>query len=285
MFDLHVHTTASDGEFSPKEIVNLALKNEVSTIAIADHDTVDGLQEAIEEGKKIGVEVIPAVELNAHIEKGKMHILGYYMDYNDPNFKNKMEEFKRDRNERNQKFIEEFNKQNINISIEDVKKYAFGEILAKPHFTRALLEKHYINDTEEAYTNYFNAYPMNTIKRKEILPEEAIEIIKNAGGIAVIAHPITLKRSNEELEKLLLELKSYGLDGIECYNNIHSQEDIENLTGIAKKLGLLITSGSDFHGPISTPGVELGKGKNNNICNTLDVLENFKSYIEKHHKA
>ncbi len=281
MFDLHVHTTASDGEFSPEEIVKLAAKNNVTTIAIADHDTVSGLDMAIEMGKSLNVEVIPGVELNAHVEKGKMHILGYNMDYKNIDFANKMNELKQDRDERNEKFIKEFNKQNINISIEAVKKYAFGEILAKPHFARALFEKHYINDIEEAYTKYFNAYPMNTIKRKPLLPKDAIQIIKKAGGIAVLAHPVTLKLDNNQLEQKILELKSFGLDGIECYNNIHTQEDIEKLNLIANKLNMLVTAGSDFHGPISTPNVELGRGRNNNIYNLPNILENFKSYIKK----
>lgn len=279
MLDLHVHTTASDGELSPEEVVRLAAQNKVTTIAIADHDTVSGLDRAIEEGKKLNIKVIPGVELNSYVEKGKMHILGYNMDYKKSEFASKMKELKQDRDERNRKFIEEFNNQNINITLEDVKKYAFGEILAKPHFAQALLNKNYIKDIEEAYSKYFNAYPMNTIKREALMPKDAIQIIKQAGGIAVLAHPVTLKLDDEQLEQKIQELKSYGLDGIECYNNIHTQEDINKLRSIADKFNLLITAGSDFHGPISTPNVEIGRGKNNNIYNTIDILENLKEYI------
>lgn len=279
MLDLHVHTTISDGELSPEEVVRLAAKNKVTTIAIADHDSVSGLDRAIEEGKKLNIEVIPGVELNSYVEKGKMHILGYCMDYKNIDFANKMNELKEIRNERNRKFIQEFNNQNICIALEDVKKYAFGEILAKPHFAQVLLEKGYITDIEEAYSKYFNVYPMNTIKRDLLTPKDAIQIIKQAGGIAVLAHPITLKLEEEQLKQKIQELKSYGLDGIECYNNIHTQEDIEKLRKIANKMKLLITAGSDFHGPISTPNVEIGRGKNNNIYNIQGVLENLKEYI------
>lgn len=277
MFDLHVHTTASDGELTPTEIVKLAEKENVKTIAICDHDTIDGLEEAIVQGEKSGVEVIPGIELNAKVPKGKMHVLGYYVDYKDEKFANTMLHLKKDRDERNQEFIKEFNKQGINITIEDVKKNAFGNVLAKPHFARALLDRKYISDIEETYTNYFNVPPMNQIKRKSITPNEAFDIIKQAGGIVVLAHPITLKLDYDELEMKIKELKEMGLDGIECYNNIHTEDDIKKLREIAVRNNLLITAGSDFHGPISTPDVKIGRGINNNIIpKENDILEKLK---------
>ncbi len=282
MIDLHVHTTASDGEYDPKDVVRMAKENNVTTIAIADHDTVTGLDEAIEEGKRVGVEVIPAIELNAKVEKGKMHILGYYINYKDINFMHAMERLRKDREDRNIKFIEEFHKQNVDITLEQVKKYAIGSVIAKPHFARALYDNGYINDIEEAYTNYFNVPPMKNIKRQSISPKLAIELIKKAGGIAVIAHPVTLKIDNDELDKKIKELKLYGLDGIECYNNIHTKEDIIKLKEIANKNNMLITAGSDFHGLISTPEVIIGRGKNDNIITDMpDMLDKIKDYIKK----
>ena len=279
MIDLHVHTTASDGEYNPKDVIKMAKENNVETIAIADHDTVAGLEEAIEEGEKIGVEVIPAIELNAKVEKGKMHILGYYMDYKDKDFMQAMETLRKDREDRNMEFIEEFHKQNVNITLDQVKKYAIGRIIAKPHFARALYDNGYINDIEEAYTNYFNVPPMKNIKRQSITPKQAIDLIKNAGGIAVIAHPVTLKLNDDELNKEIKELKSYGLDGIECYNNIHTKEDINKLKKIANENDMLITAGSDFHGPITTPGVIIGRGKDDNIITDIpDMLDKIKNY-------
>lgn len=278
MIDLHLHTTASDGEYNPKDVIKLAKENGVDTVAIADHDTVAGLEEAIEEGKKIGVEVISGVELNANVEKGKMHILGYYMDYKDAEFVKAMESLKKDREDRNNEFIDEFHKQNVNITLEQVKKYAIGSIIAKPHFARALYDNGYIKDIEEAYTNYFNVPPMKNIKRQSITPKQAIELIKNAGGIAVIAHPVTLKLDDNELDEKIKELKKYGLDGMECYNNIHTKEDIAKLKEIANKNNMLITAGSDFHGPITTPGVIIGRGKDDNIIADIpDMLEKMKN--------
>lgn len=282
MIDLHVHTTASDGEYMPSKIVKMAKENNVTTVAITDHDTIEGIEEAIEAGTKLGIEIIPGIELNAKVPKGKMHIVGYFFDINNKEFLKKMAELKKDREDRNQQFIEEFNKKGIAITLEQVKKYVIGNVVGKPHFARALYDNGYIKDIEEAYSNYFNVEPFNEIKRKGITPREAIQIIKNAGGIAVIAHPVTLKLDDEELKNKIQELKEYGLDGIECYNNIHTKEDIKKLKEIAQENNLLITAGSDFHGPITTPNVKIGRGKDDNIISDIpDMLEKIKKYAKK----
>lgn len=278
MFDLHVHTTASDGELSPIEVVKLAKDLDVSTISITDHDTVEGLEEGIYYGNRVGLEVIPGIELNAKVSKGKMHILGYYINYKDKAFVDKMYNLKRDRDSRNDKLIFELRKMGINVTIEDVKKYAFGNILAKPHFARVLLENGYISDIEEAYSKFFNVPPMSNIKRESINPKDAIEIIKSAGGIAVLAHPVTLKLEYYELDKTIKELKKIGLDGIECYNNIHTTEEVKMLKEIAKNNEMIVTAGSDFHGPISTPNVQIGRGRENNIISDIpNLLMNLKN--------
>ena len=285
MFDLHVHTTASDGEFSPSKILDKAKSLNIDTISITDHDTTDGIEEAIEYSKKININFIPGIELDAHVSKGKMHILGYYFDINDTNLLSSMQSFKKDREDRNNKFIQEFNKQGIDITIEDIKKYSAGNIIAKPHFARALLDKGYIKDLEEAYSNYFNVSPMKDIKRKSISPKEAINLIKKAGGIAILAHPITLKLNYDELRIEIKKLKEVGLDGIECYNSIHSSDDIKELIKIAEEYDMLITGGSDYHGPISTPDYEMAKGKNNNIANmSPKILSDLKLYQNKKHQ-
>jgi len=283
MIDLHIHTTASDGEFSPEEIIKMSADKGVKTIAITDHDTIAGVDRAIKEGRKQNIEVIPGVELDAFVETGKMHILGYYIDYKDSHFVNEMHRIKKERDLRNNSFIKAFNNQNINITIEDVKKYAIGEIVGKPHFARALLDKGYITERDEAFTKYFNEYPLNEIKRASLTPKQAIELIKSAGGTVVLAHPVSLKLNDELLEEKIRELKSYGLDGIECYNKIHTQEDIIKLKEVANKLDLLITAGSDFHGPISTKDVEIGKGKNNNMkdITSLNIVEKLKEHTNR----
>lgn len=278
MIDFHCHTTASDGEYTPTEIVKFAKDLGVHTLAITDHDTIDGLEEAIIAGKNYGVEIIPGVELNVEVPKGQMHILGYYIDYDDEQFKEEMRLLREDRNNRNMKYIEEFNKIGINMSFEDIKRYAAGKVVGKPHFARYLLEHGYVSSIEEAFKKYINTPEFKKIKRKIIPVEHAIKIIKDAGGIVVLAHPVTLKLSDEELEFKIKELKKLGLDGVECYNSIHTLEDINKLSEIAFENDLLITAGSDFHGPVVKPNIHLGTGKNNNVKATPEMLENLKKH-------
>ncbi len=278
MIDFHCHTTASDGEYTPTEIVKLAKEQGIHTLAITDHDTVDGLEEAVKAGQKYGVEIIPGVELNVEVPKGQMHILGYYIDYNSESFQKEMKAMQEDRNNRNKGYIEEFNKIGINMTMEDIKKYAPGNVIGKPHFARYLLEHGYVSNIEEAFQKYIKTPNFKKIKRKVIPVEQAIKIIKDAGGIVVIAHPITLKLSDEELEAKIKELKEIGIDGVECYNSIHTEDDINKLTKIAFENDLLITAGSDFHGPVVKPNIHLGTGKNNNVKATSEMLDNLKIY-------
>lgn len=278
MIDLHVHTTASDGEYSPKEIIRLAKESDVTTIAITDHDTVEGVKEAIKEGKKIGVEVIPGVELGVTVPHGKLHILGYFIDYNNENLINTLNTLKEIRNERNERLLETFRNNGIDITIDDVLKYTNGKIIGKPHMAQVLIEKGYVSEVEEAFTNYFNKELYKNIKRKPFFVEDAFKAINDAGGIIVVAHPITLKLKGKELEDKILEYKKLGLDGIECFNNIHTQEDIKELTDIATRNNLLITAGSDYHGPNVKPNVILGRGKNGNIITDIPVVEKIKTY-------
>lgn len=281
MIDLHVHTAASDGEFSPSQIIDKALQLGLSHIAITDHDTINGLAEAINYANGKNIIVIPGVELNTKVSKGQMHILGYFIDYSDKAFIQKMQQFEDERNSRNDKFIEMFNKLGINISLEDVKKYAIGSVIGKPHFARVLLEKGYIQDLEEAYDNFFNQEPLDSIKRISYSPKEIISLIKNAGGIAVLAHPHSLKLDNFELEKIIQELKSYGLDGIECYHSNHTLEQMHNFKAIAEKHNLLITLGSDYHRDVSISNIELGEGKNKNLINASPDVKSIINQLFK----
>ena len=271
IIDLHSHTTASDGEYSPKDLIDRAIQKNIEILAITDHDTIDSLNEAIEYAKNKKIEIIPGIEFSAEVNIGKMHILGLYIDYKRSEFIEITEKLKKTRNDRNNEFIKIFNKLGYDMQIDDVKKYATGEIIAKPHFAQVLLEKGYIQDIDEAYDNLFNVSPLNTIKRITLSPKEAIKAIKRANGIAILAHPKTLKLNNQKLENKIQELISYGLDGIECYHSSHTFDEMQKYKNIATKYNLLISKGSDYHGPVVTPEIELGAGKNNNILNQEDI--------------
>lgn len=147
------------------------------------------------------------------------------------------------------------------------------QLFGKPHFARALLEKGYISDLEEAYDLFFNKEPLDKIKRTSLTPEETIRLIKNANGIAVLAHPHSLNLNEKELEDLIIELKNYGLDGIECYHSKHSLDQIKLYENLAKKHNLLITLGSDYHRDVSISNIEIGSGLNNNLINSVQDVD------------
>ena len=284
MIDLHIHTTASDGEFSPTEIVNKAINMGLTHIAITDHDTVNGLDEAMSYGKDKNITIIPGVELNAKVKLGQMHILGYYIDYTNKEFVDMMKVFENDRNERNSLFINAFKKIGIDISLDEVKKYAIGSVVGKPHFARVLIEKGYINDIQEGFDKYFDVEPLKNIKRRVFEPEKIIRLIKSAGGIAVLAHPQSLKLDEDTLREKIIELKSYGLDGLECYHSKQTYEEMKLFKKIAEDNNLLITLGSDYHRNVATSNIEMGHGKNDNLINSNPDTDNIILNLENAHK-
>lgn len=280
MIDLHAHTTASDGEKSPEELIDLALSKNLSAIAITDHDTISGLEPAFEYSKDKNIIFVPGMELEADVDKGQMHILGLFIDFENKELNNALDKIKQGRIHRNNLFIQEFNKMGFNITIEDLQKVSGGKIVGKPHFAKVFLQKNYIKTKNEIFDNYFNKPPLSNIKKTRYSPEEIINLIKKANGIAVLAHPQSLKLDDEELEIKLKELISYGLDGLECYHSKQTPEQMHTFKALAKKLNLLVTKGSDYHGPIIKPETELGTGKNENIVSDEEdeILEKLLNY-------
>ena len=281
MIDLHSHTKASDGEKTLEELIDLAISKNISTLAITDHDTVDGLEIAENYAKNKNIKIIPGVELSAHVEKGQMHILGLFVDYKNTKFLEKLNYLKESRASRNEKFIKELNKMGYQITMEELKAVSGGKTIGKPHFAKVFLSKNYIKTKNEMFDNFFNKPPLNKYTRDSYSPKDTIEMIKEAGGIAILAHPQTLKLSFDELREKIKELKSYGLDGLECYHSNQTPEEMIEFNKIANELGLIITKGSDYHGPIVKPLIELGTGINNNIVlnNEDEILQNLLTHI------
>lgn len=278
--DLHMHTTASDGEYSPTEVVKMVKEKGIELFAITDHDTTSGIDEALEEANRQGLRLIPGIEFSAKDnEAKKVHILGYNLDYRNPDFIAIYKSYTDDRTRRNNEFIQKFNELGINITLEDVKKYAKNVNIRKPEFAKALLEKGYIADEEEAYTKYLNQEPFKSIKREkgEMSPKEVIGTIKRFGGTAVLAHPYTLELEEENLIRKIEEFISYGLEGMECFHSRQTKEQMVEYEKIANSYNLIITVGSDFHGPNVHPNIEIGTGKNNNIVDAR--IKNIKKII------
>jgi len=265
-FDLHVHTTASDGSMNAQQIVAEAKRIGLTTMAITDHDTIGNVKECIEEGKKQGIRIIAGVELSAEVDCGKMHILGYGIDPDNNEFNLVMKMLREAREERNKNIIEALKCIfKINISLEDVKKHAKGESIGKPHIAAAIVENGYCPDIETVFNKILGKKYMETIDRKKLPPKSCIELIKKAGGIAFLAHPNSLKLNLEKTFDKIKDLQRYGLAGIETYHSKLSQTQSNAYVKMAKELGLMISCGSDFHGPEVKKDVELGLGVNCNL--------------------
>ncbi len=196
-----------------------------------------------------------------------MHILGFNIDYNNINLQQNLKYLINKRNIRNKEFIEYFKSIGFNVSLEELQKISGGSVISKPHFAKLFLQKGYISDKKTIFSDYFNCKPLCEVEEFIYEPEEIIKMIKEANGIAVLAHPQKLKLNDTDLENKIIELLSYGLEGLECYHSDQTLEEMKKLRIIADKYKLLVTKGSDYHGPIVKPLIHLGTGINNNITN------------------
>lgn len=258
MIDLHLHTYYSDGILSPKELVLLAKKNSVETIAITDHDGMGGLADGMEAGKYYGVHVIPGIELSTEEEGVSMHILGYCFNRDDDNLKAEVEWIRRKRVERNEKLLAALREIGCMLSKEDLQLREGQDYIGKPTFAMALMRRGYVSSPKEAFQEgqFMRSDAVKRVHREKISSRKAIDLIKQAGGIPVLAHPMKISQLTkkdgkdffERLEKQLVNLKSWGLEGMECYYSSHLPEQTEQLVLMAKKHKLIMTAGSDFHG-------------------------------------
>ena len=281
MIDLHTHTKGSDGEKTPEELIDFAISNNIKALAITDHDTIDSIEKAMDYARDKEILLIPGIEFDTEFKNGEMHILGLFIDYNNEKLNQRLLKIKQERDERNRAFIKEFNKIGFDVTIEELKTVSGGKIIGKPHFGRLFVEKKYIGQIEEVFEKYFNQSPFKDIPKITYSPKEVIGIIKEAKGIAILAHPQTLNLNEYDLRNQIKLLKSYGLDGIECYHSKQTTEEMKLFKQIAKENELLISKGSDYHRDISRFNIKIGTGINNNIVTNedekiLDIL------IERH---
>jgi predicted metal-dependent phosphoesterase TrpH len=243
--DLHIHTTASDGKFSPAEIVRKAWEAGLNYIAICDHDSVEGIlpaQAAMRACREMTL--INGVEINTDIPTGELHILGYLYDYENPELQSVMVKLRTSRIERAKKMIGKLRGIGLKIDFERVEELAAGGSIGRPHIAQALLEKGYINNFKEAFLKYISRGGPAYVERDKINPVEAIQLIRRAGGLPVLAHPLT----TENYEEYLAELVAAGLMGLEAYYNNYTPEQVQQVVQTAEKYHLITTGGSDFHG-------------------------------------
>lgn len=259
--DLHIHSTMSDGTLTPKEIVKLAARKGLKAIALTDHDTFEGVQQAIDGAEGLDLEVVSGIELSVKCHGVSAHLLGYLFDHNSSKFQMALSDVQEGRIARNERILKKLSAFNIQISISELKNYAKVGQIGRPHIAKIMVKKGYSKSMDEAFDVYLGATGKAYTPRHLFAIDEAIDHIKKAGGIAVLAHPYTVYKSEIEFKGVVDELLGMGLDGIEAYYPAHSRKFRNEMIQLAIKKDLLVTGGSDYHGDIR-PGTTLAGGKN-----------------------
>lgn len=273
IIDLHTHSNKSDGSMTPSELVCHAKKSGLAAIALSDHDGIDGVQEACEEGKKIGIEVIPAVELSA-ISETETHILGYYIDIHNITLINKLEELKNIRRKRNADTAAKLQAHGFDITLEEAAEFAGSDMLARAHFAKAMVKKGYADSVQDAFDRFLSHGKPYYSSMQLLTDKECIDLINTAGGLAFCAHLHLTRKSDGELYNFLKDLKSAGLCGIEGYYTDYTPEMEQKYRSFAIELGLELCGGTDFHGDMK-PHIAIGKGRGN-LSVPYSVLERIK---------
>lgn len=271
--DLHTHSTCSDGTLTPTEVVKLAKERGLSAIALTDHDTIDGLCEAIDAGRKYGIEVITGIEFSVAADT-EMHLLGLGFDLDCPAITNILDEMIVQREKRNHIVIELLKNIGIDITIDDILAEATSRVTGRSQIAKAMLKKGYVSSIKEAFDKYLSFGKPAFVDKNTLSPEDAINIIHKSGGKAFLAHLNQTGKSDEELYELLTHLKKCGLDGIEGYYTEYTDDMNTRYRKMAEDIGLLLSGGSDFHGT-NKDGYELGTGKGN-LRIPYEILEKIK---------
>lgn len=257
--DLHTHTTASDGQYTPAELVRLAKQHGIQVLAVTDHDTIAGVDEAMSAGEMLGLQVIRGVELSAK-EHHNFHILGYGFREGDTELSRLCEKLRAGRDDRKYKIIDFLREKGVDIDLTEVEELAGGEVIARPHFAQILVKRGYVSTNREAFDRYLDTEEFRKkVKRFKADSLTCVETIKSAGGKVSLAHPYQMGLPDGELETLVAQLKDWGLDAIECYYPKYTLEQQSFYLRLAEKYNLHQTGGSDFHGEKVKPDVELAR--------------------------
>ncbi len=275
MIDLHSHTDESDGSLKPRELIDLAVRVGLEALAITDHDTFSGYQAALPWAKAAGMDLVRGIELNSRIDANgtrSAHILAYFpLQVPTQEFLAWLSETRRERNERNQKLIASLQAAGVDITLAEVE--ARGRSLtSRPHFARVLVDKGYAKSLEDAFNRYLGEDAASYVHRESLPTQETVALVRAAGGIAVVAHPIRLGLDRTAERRFLEDAKAAGLMGLEVYHSEHSPELQQYYLQLAAELGLLPTGGSDFHGPSVKPDIDLGTGRGGNVRVPLEFL-------------
>lgn len=259
MVDLHVHSAKSDGTFTPSELVSYALEKGLTAFALTDHDTVDGIDEALEAAKDKPITVIPGIEYSTEYHNRDIHIVGLFIDHKSPVFTEYLTRFQQSRTERNYKLCANLRNADIAITYEALLEMFPDAVITRAHYAKYLLSKGYVKSIKEAFDRYLGDHTPYFVHREKVTPKEVIQVTLQAGGVPVLAHPVLYKLGKEQLDILVSTLTEQGLKGIECIYSTYTNSDEREIKALAAKYNLLPSGGSDFHGA-NKPGLDLGVG-------------------------
>ena len=260
LIDLHTHSNYSDGTLSPRRLVDAAADAGLTAIALTDHDTVDGILEAMDAGWRYNVEVVPGIELSTSMEGYPViHILGYYIDANHSGLKKSLSIQALGRRAVHESYLKRLADFGFHMTHEEVLKYCPNGHIGRVHYARVMQEKGYVDSFQQAFEEYLSAGMPIYLEKETMSPERAIQLIHDAGGVSFLAHPLQLKLDKLEMNTLLEKLKGAGLNGIEAYYSEHSTIQQEWLLLLASKHELLVSGGSDYHADMK-PHIQIGSG-------------------------
>ena len=262
LIDLHVHSNCSDGTYTPEELVAYALEKGLKAFALTDHDTTAGIARAQRAASGTGLELIPAIELSTEYKGKDIHILGLGIDPENAYFQDQLLRFQNARNLRNEKMIEKLREHGIDITLEQMRACFPDSVWTRAHFARYLFDHGYVKEMWDAFDLYLGDHAPCFIPREKVTPFQAVQLIHEGGGYAVLAHPLLYRLGEEPLNLLVKTLTGCGLDGIEAIYSTNRFSDEADMRQLARRYGLAITGGSDFHGS-NKPSIDLGCGKGN----------------------
>lgn len=263
--DLHTHSTKSDGSYTPTELIDYAVEKELAAIALTDHDTTDGLDEAIRHAASLSslgkpsVEVIPGIEFSTEYQQRDIHIVGLFLSYQTAAFQTRLQSFVDSRVLRNQKMCRNLTTAGIDITYEKLLAAFPGSVITRGHYASYLLDHGYVKSRADAFSQYLGDHTRYFVPREKVSPEEAIQLILEIGGVPILAHPLLYHLGKEALEQLVLRLKDAGLIGLEAVYSTYKPSDQRDMLRLAEKYDLLPSGGSDFHGA-NKPGLDLATG-------------------------
>jgi len=273
LIDLHSHTNESDGSFSPAELITEARDAGIEVLGITDHDTFAGYDRALPLARETGIELVCGIEVSTKLHDLSVHLLGYFLKPDGlAGFRDWVVDIQASRRERNVRLAARLRELGFDITLEEAEARGRG-MTGRPHFAQLMVEKGYVASLRKAFDDYLDESAIGYVFRREPQLSEAVARIRNAGGIASLAHPV---RVNGDVPKLLPDLCNAGLNALEAYHSDHDAADVRRYLELAARYGLLVTGGSDFHGAVK-PGVRLGTGCDGNLRVPRDVFERLKA--------